>query len=104
MAGSPAAPSRRLSATSAETDTPEFVITPPFRPTAGAGEAPVIREDFREVSPAYYAVKKSLEAVQEELGAQVSVVLDLPLLGMDDPTDESTPASVSEAVEEALHL
>lgn len=81
---------------------PDFIIIPPFRPVIDSGSATVVRDDFRGMSPAYHAVKKSLAAVREELGVEVSVVLHLPLLGMDDPTDESTPRSVSEAIKEIL--
>lgn len=81
---------------------PGIVIIPPFRPLSEQQGVSSVREDFKSVSPAYYAASKALEAAQEELGSDVVVVFHLPLLGMDDPLDESTPHSVSRAVEAFL--
>ncbi|MDQ2587991.1 hypothetical protein [Saccharothrix yanglingensis] len=81
---------------------PEWIVVPPFRPVVERDGEFVTREDFAEVSPAYYAVLRSLQAVGEEFGDSVTVVLDLSLLGMDEPNDESTPASVARAIEEFL--
>ncbi|MFC6093581.1 hypothetical protein [Saccharothrix lopnurensis] len=81
---------------------PEWIVVPPFRPVVERDGEFVTREDFAEVSPAHYAVLRSLQAVREEFGDSVTVVLDLSLLGMDDPNDESTPASVARAIEDFL--
>lgn len=77
---------------------PGIVIIPPFRPLSEQEGVSSVREDFKPVSPAYYAASKALETAEEELGSDVSVVFHLPLLGMDDPLDESSPQSVSRAV------
>ncbi|GHF11249.1 hypothetical protein [Streptomyces fumanus] len=82
---------------------PEWIVVPPFRPIAERDGRFSIREDFERISPAYHAVLHSLRAVRDELGDSVSVALDLPMLGMDDPHDESTPASVARAVEVFLN-
>ncbi|MFE4665107.1 hypothetical protein ACFRI7_25665 [Streptomyces sp. NPDC056716] len=78
---------------------PEWIAVPPFRPIVKRDGEFSIREDFEQISPAYYAVLQSLRAVRDEFGDSASVVLDLPMLGMDDPHDESTPASVIRAIE-----
>ncbi|MGS2586554.1 hypothetical protein [Streptomyces hebeiensis] len=78
---------------------PEWIVVPPFRPIVERDGEFSIREDFEQISPAYYAVLQSLRAVKGEFGDSASVTLDLPMLGMDDPRDESTPASVARAIE-----
>ncbi|WP_427920754.1 hypothetical protein [Streptomyces sp. cg40] len=78
---------------------PEWIVVPPFRPIVERGGEFSIREDFEQISPAYHAVLQSLRAVRTEFGDSASVALDLPMLGMDDPHDESTPASVAQAIE-----
>ncbi|MCQ0022700.1 hypothetical protein M4914_06855 [Streptomyces somaliensis DSM 40738] len=82
---------------------PDWIAVPPFRPIVEQDGGFSVREDFRQVSPAYYAVLQSLRAVRNEFGDSVSVILDLTMLGMDDPRDESTPASVARAVEVFLN-
>ncbi|MFE2374173.1 hypothetical protein [Streptomyces sp. NPDC059398] len=82
---------------------PEWIVVPPFRPIVERDGEFSIREDFEQISPAYYAVLQSLRAVRDEFGDSASVVLDLPMLGMDDPHDESTPASVARAIEVFLN-
>ncbi|MFE7526647.1 hypothetical protein ACFU7Y_13070 [Kitasatospora sp. NPDC057542] len=81
---------------------PEWIIVPPFRPVVQRGSKFVIRDDFEHVSPAYYAVLESLRMARSSFGDSASVALDLPMLGMDDPCDESTPASAARAIEEFL--
>lgn len=54
------------------------------------------------MSPAYFAIVRSLEAIRREFGNEVVILLGLPLLGMDDPCDEATPISVARAIGEAL--
>ncbi|MER6121788.1 hypothetical protein ABT173_03630 [Streptomyces sp. NPDC001795] len=82
---------------------PEWIVVPPFRPVVERDGSFSIRDDFEEVSPAYYAVLESLRAVKNEFGDSSSVALDLAMLGMDDPRDESTPASVARAIEAFLN-
>ncbi|MEE1801085.1 hypothetical protein PUR57_20775 [Streptomyces sp. JV176] len=88
---------------SREDGLPEWIIVPPFRPVVEQGGEFSIREDFRDISPAYHAVLESLRAARTEFGDSVSVALDLPMLGMDDPRDESTPASAARAIEAFLN-
>lgn len=81
---------------------PEWIIIPPFRPiTERSGEISV-RDDFKHVSPTYHAVLESLLAARERFGDSASVALDLPMLGMDNPHDESTAASAARAIENFL--
>ncbi|WOI59450.1 hypothetical protein [Streptomyces fradiae] len=82
---------------------PEWIVVPPFRPIVERDGGVSVREDFQQVSPAYYAVLHSLRAVRDEFGDSASVALDLPMLGMDDPHDDSTPASVARAIEVFLN-
>jgi hypothetical protein len=82
---------------------PEWIVIPPFRPVIERDGSFVVREDFEEVSPAYFAVLESLRAFKNEFGDCSSVALDLAMLGMDDPGDESTPASVARAIEAFLN-
>lgn len=81
---------------------PLWVAIPPYRPFVRSGGEIKVREDFASVSPAYFAIFNSIRAIRREFGDEVEVVLDLPLLGMDDPDDEVTPISVADAIEEAL--
>lgn len=81
---------------------PGWIIIPPFRPiTERSGEISV-REDFEHVSPTYHAVFASLLAAREKFGDCASVALDLPMLGMDNPHDESTAVSAARAIENFL--
>lgn len=82
---------------------PEWIVVPPLRPIVERDEEFSIREDFEQINPACYAVLQSLRAVRDEFGDSVSVALDLPMLGRDDPRDESTPASVARAIEVFLN-
>lgn len=79
---------------------PDWIVIPPFRPVIEHHGEVEIRSDFKSVSPAYYAVLTSLRAVWNEFGESCTVALDLPLLGMNDPSDEETPVSVRRAIEE----
>ncbi|MEU5024025.1 hypothetical protein [Streptomyces milbemycinicus] len=81
---------------------PLWVAIPPYRPFVRKGNEITVREDFAEVSPAYFAIAQSLRAIRREFGNGVVVLLDLPLLGMDDPCDEQTPLSVATAIGEAM--
>jgi hypothetical protein len=79
---------------------PQWVIIPPFRPVVkrGSGEFG-IRDNFVDVSPAYFGILESLRAARRKFGDGCIVELNLPLLGMDDPRDSSTPSSVSDAIQ-----
>ncbi|MCG8924056.1 hypothetical protein [Lentzea sp. CC55] len=78
---------------------PSWIVVPPFRPVVESNGEIIVREDFEQVSPAYHAVLQSLRAIRDKFGCSAELVLSLPLLGMDDPQDESTPASVMQAVQ-----
>ncbi|MEU5640174.1 hypothetical protein [Streptomyces milbemycinicus] len=81
---------------------PLWVVIPPHLPVTRKVDEITVREDFAAVSPAYFAIVRSLEAIRREFGNEVVVLLALPLLGMDDPHDEATPVSVARAIDEVL--
>ncbi|GAA1932901.1 hypothetical protein [Kitasatospora viridis] len=82
---------------------PEWIVVPPFRPIVERDGKFIIRRDFQKISPAYHAILESLRVVKNEFGDSVRVALDLPMLGMDDPCDESTPTSAASAIEVFLN-
>jgi hypothetical protein len=82
---------------------PGLVVIPPSRPAMFDEEGrPVVRPEFRDTSPAYFAmshVLRSVDAWDRDHDRRLhSVLLPLPLLGMDDPGDRSTPRSVRRAL------
>lgn len=79
---------------------PQWIVIPPFRPVIkrSSGEFD-IRDDFVDVSPAYFGILESLRVARCEFGDGCIIELNLPLLGMDDPHDSSTPSSVSDAIQ-----
>lgn len=97
--GSPDREAAQVLPNSRDDGMPEWIVVPPFRPVVERDGGVSIRDDFKQVSLAYYAVLQSLRVVRDEFGESVTVALDLPLLGMDDPGDESTPVSVARAIE-----
>lgn len=101
--GSPNREAAQILSNARDDGLPEWIVVPPFRPVVERDGSFAIRDDFEEVSPAYYAVLESLRAVKDELGDSSSVALDLAMLGMDDPRDESTPTSVARAIEAFLN-
>ncbi len=89
---------------------PRYVVIPPYRPLEkGADGTYRVPPRFAEITPSYYAVSCTLRDVElwnemsrgtpEEIK---SMVLDLALLEMDNPHDESTPKSVAKAILEHL--
>ncbi|MFG3207421.1 hypothetical protein [Streptomyces sp. NPDC048192] len=87
---------------------PPLIVVPPSLPLqrTPAGTLEVISE-FRNESPAYYGISRAFQAVNrwnERLSARRinTLVFDLPLLGMDDPDDRSTPESVRKAIADHL--
>jgi hypothetical protein len=89
---------------------PPLVIVPPSRPLQRtvAGTLEVVPE-FSTESPAYYATSRAFEAIERWNSRNSSpqiekVIFDLPLLGMDDPADGSTPRSVLRAMNGSLNL
>ncbi|MFI9262533.1 hypothetical protein ACIGT4_33220 [Streptomyces sioyaensis] len=86
---------------------PGVVIIPPSLPMIlNSEKRPVVHPDYTEVSPAYYAIShtiKVIDALNAEGGQVVRrVIFSLPLLGMNNPRDASTPSSVRRAIEEYL--
>ena len=80
---------------------PDWIVIPPYRPLAEVGDGTFkVRDDFRDVSPAYFGILQALRAIHANFGDVCSVILDLPLLGMDDSRDESTPRSAASAIGE----
>ena len=57
-----------------------------------------IREDYENVSPTYFAFLESLRTANREIGDSCRIAFDLPLLGMDQALDESTPRSAARAI------
>ncbi|MFG2931920.1 hypothetical protein [Streptomyces achromogenes] len=89
---------------------PSLVVVPPSRPLrrTAAGTLEVVPE-FATESPAYYATSRAFEAMERwnsrnDSSKIETVVFDLPLLGMDDPADRSTPNSVLRAMARSLDL
>ncbi|KAK1182784.1 hypothetical protein B7755_034410 [Streptomyces sp. NBS 14/10] len=80
---------------------PLWVVIPPYRPVVRKDDEIVVREDFATVSPAYFAIVRSLQAMRREFGSEVVVLFGLPLLGMDDPRDRETPVSEARAIGES---
>ncbi|MFI6301954.1 hypothetical protein ACIBCH_08790 [Amycolatopsis thailandensis] len=101
--GSPSREKAQVLSNSRGDGLPEWIVVPPFRPVVERGGEAFIREDFEQVSPAYHAVLQSLRAIRVEFGESVRVVLDLSLLGMNDPHDDLTPSSVARAIEEFVN-
>ncbi|MFI1161139.1 hypothetical protein [Streptomyces sioyaensis] len=86
---------------------PGVVIIPPSLPVIlNSEKRPVVHPDYTEVSPAYYAISHTLKVIDalNTEGEQVvrRVIFSLPLLGMNNPRDASTPSSVRQAIEEHL--
>lgn len=77
---------------------PRRVIVPPFLPVVIRDGEARIREDYENVSPAYFAFLESLRTANREFGESSRIVFDLPLLGMDKALDESTPRSAARAI------
>jgi hypothetical protein len=57
-----------------------------------------IREDYENVSPAYFALLESLLAASREFDQSCRIAFYLPMLGMGQPSDESTPRSAARAI------
>ncbi|WP_146022163.1 hypothetical protein [Streptomyces sp. CB02959] len=87
---------------------PGLIIIPPSLPMVlGREKKPVVHPDYKQTSPAYYAISHTLQAI-DALNSQggrtvTTVIFSLPLLGMNSPHDESTPTSVGRAIEEYGH-
>jgi len=77
---------------------PRRVIVPPYRPVVIRDGEARIREDYENVSPTYFAFLESLLAASREFGEPSRIAFYLPMLGMDQPSDESTPRSAARAI------
>ncbi|MFF8845930.1 hypothetical protein ACF08N_24955 [Streptomyces sp. NPDC015127] len=89
---------------------PPLVVVPPSRPLqrTAAGTLEVVPE-FSAESPAYYATSRAFEAIERWNSRKGpsridELIFDLPLLGMDDPADRSTPRSVLRGMAGSLGL
>jgi hypothetical protein len=87
---------------------PPFVIVPPYRPMVEDAEGGRrVAPGWEHVSPAYHAISCGLTDIRAWNGKRAegerkieSVVLDLAMLGMNNPADLQTPHSVNRALEE----
>jgi len=77
---------------------PRRIIVPPFLPVVIRDGEVRIREDYENISPTYFAFLESLLAASSEFDESCRVAFDLPLLGMDQPSDEITPRSAARAI------
>ncbi|GGL07146.1 hypothetical protein GCM10010094_79980 [Streptomyces flaveus] len=87
---------------------PPMIVVPPSLPMrrTSSGTLEVIPE-LRTESPAHYAVSRALQAIDRWNESSITrkidtLIFDLPLLGMDDPEDRSTPKSTRKAMSEHL--
>ncbi|GAB2913764.1 hypothetical protein [Streptomyces mayteni] len=84
---------------------PLLVIVPPSRPMRfDEHHTPQVHPDYATVQPAYHAATHVFDAIhrwnethQEAISA---IEVSLPLLGLDDPGDESSPRSFDRALRE----
>lgn len=83
---------------------PPLVVVPPSQPVqrTSAGTYEAVPEMCAE-SPAYYGFSRTFQAIsrwnERKFSRKIaSLILDLPLLGLNDPNDLSTPKSVREAM------
>jgi len=84
---------------------PELVIVPPSRPTVRNGEGEwSVRPEYAEIKPAYYAASHTFQAVTEwnedHEKPVAAIEINLPLLDMDNPSDESSAQSFRTALAE----
>lgn len=83
---------------------PPLIVVPPSRPLQRAADGGMeVVPQFRSTSPAKYSMTHAVEAVKRwnERAHSVRIEtldVDLPLLGMDDPSDASTSRSVRDAL------
>ncbi|MFB8382198.1 hypothetical protein [Streptomyces rubiginosohelvolus] len=87
---------------------PSLIIVPPSLPMVREADGTVtVHPDFEEVSPAYHAMARTGEAIlrwnERDSGKSIhTVVVDLPLLGMDAPDDRKTPCSARRAIHDTF--
>jgi hypothetical protein len=105
--GRPAAGEARILRNHRDDGYPALVVVPASRPAAiGPDGRPVVRPEYAGISPAYFGMSRALAALREwnRAGQEPRVdilLMPLALLGMDDPEDTGTPASVGRALREA---
>ncbi|MFF8775714.1 hypothetical protein ACF07W_00430 [Streptomyces sp. NPDC015140] len=81
----------------------DLIVVPPGRPVTADVEGNVkVKAEYSDVSAAYFAALRSFSAIEEwnEGGArQISVLeVNLPLMNMDNPVDNSSALSFKEAL------
>jgi hypothetical protein len=87
---------------------PPLIVIPPYRPMVKSPEGGrTIAPGWEDVSPAYHAVSRALDGIKswnlKEFGTPrhiESIVIDLAMLGMNNPSDTQTPTSVHRALAE----
>ncbi|MEU0387509.1 SMI1/KNR4 family protein [Streptomyces chartreusis] len=83
-----------------------LIIVPPGRPmTRDAQGHWKVQAAYAHIQPAYFAASRSFRAIEEwnarHVGPQISVVeINLPLMDMDNPVDDSSPQSFKKAFKE----
>ncbi|MXM62308.1 hypothetical protein GR925_02290 [Streptomyces sp. HUCO-GS316] len=83
----------------------DLVIVPPTRPMTKDSEGNwKVRAEYEAIQPAYFAASRSFQAiVQWNNSHEVpisAVEINLPLMNMDNPVDDSSPRAFREAFEE----
>ncbi|MDG9708227.1 hypothetical protein [Streptomyces sp. DH10] len=83
-----------------------LIIVPPGRPmTRDAEGGWKVQAEYAHIQPAYFAASRSFRAIEEwnahHFERQISVVeINLPLMDMDNPVDDSSPQSFKKAFKE----
>ncbi|MFE7957825.1 hypothetical protein [Streptomyces sp. NPDC057413] len=83
----------------------DLIVVPPTRPMMrDAGGTWSVRAEYAGIQPAYYAASHAFQAIAEwndthDPGIS-AVEVNLPLLDMDHPVDDSSPRSFRQAWEE----
>ncbi|WP_328873146.1 hypothetical protein OHT76_25275 [Streptomyces sp. NBC_00287] len=84
---------------------PDLVIVPPTRPMARDSDGNCkVHADYAEMQPAYFAASRSFRAIVEWNSTHdvpiSAVELNLGLMNMDNPVDDSSARSFRDAFEE----
>ncbi|MDQ1017028.1 hypothetical protein [Streptomyces afghaniensis] len=83
-----------------------LIVVPPGRPmTRDAQGEWRVQAGYAHIQPAYFAASRSFRAIEEWNAHHVeqpisAVEINLPLMNMDNPVDDSSPLSFREAFEE----
>ncbi|MCT9142059.1 hypothetical protein [Streptomyces violarus] len=82
-----------------------LIIVPPGRPMTKDPQGDwKVQADYAHIQPAYFAASRSFRAIKEwnaHAERQISAVeINLPLMDMDNPVDDSSPKSFNRALKE----